>query len=338
MKRRVIVALCAAHVLVPAWFADSAVAASIQSARRDITRLRYDLAESKLVDIAKTLSGERRQEALYLLAGLKSSASEAEIIYQEVIRLHTGGEWAAAARVELAKIQYALGNYGKAFEILESSQACGVSEEACFFQGMSAVMSKSYARARTALQRVRRGKYRPWAYLSLADIEMNTHNVEEACRRYRAIARTAISPTAMYRYAECLEKQGSGRDARRAFEEVIAEFKNTPEALLAGQKLERMTEHFDDRSQEKAADEGRTRPKAGYTIQFGAFHDRTNAIKLAASLKRDLPGIRVDSGLVNNREIHRVRYGYFETREAAERTAEQIATKIDERVSILPLP
>ena len=60
-------------------------AASILSAKRDIARLRYDLAESKLVDIARTLSGERRQEGLFLLAGLKSSASESEIIYQEII-------------------------------------------------------------------------------------------------------------------------------------------------------------------------------------------------------------------------------------------------------------
>jgi TolA-binding protein len=337
MKPRAIAALGVLGVILATGLAGSAKAASILSAKRDIARLRYDLAESKLVDIARTMTGERRQEALYLLAGLKSSVSEAEIIYQQVIRLDPASEWADVAQVELAKIQYALGNYGKAFRILESAEACGRSEEACFFQGMSAAMSKSYPDARNSLERVRRGKYRPWAYLSLAEIEMNSNNTDEACRKYRAIARTAISPTAMYRYGECLEKQGSARDAREVFEEVVDEFSNTPEALLAAQKLERMNEQPERREVETSGEE-HDPLSAGYTIQFGAFRDRTNAIKMAATLKRVLPGVRIDSGLLNNREIHRVRYGYFQTKEAAERRADRIASKVDEQLSILPLP
>ena len=337
MNHRAIATLGVLGVILATGLASSATAASILSAKRDIARLRYDLAESKLVDIARTVTGERRQEALYLLAGLKSSVSEAEIIYQEVIRLDPASELADASQVELAKIQYALGNYGKAFRILESSQACGSSEEACFFQGMSAAMSKSYPDARAFLQRVRRGKYRPWAYLSLAEIEMNSNNTDEACRKYRAIARTAISPTAMYRYAECLEKQGRTRDAREAFEEVVDEFRNTPEALLAAQKLELMNER-PERREAAATSEEQDLLSAGYTIQFGAFHDRTNAIKMAAALKRVLPGVRIDRGLLNNREIHRVRYGYFRTKEAAEKRADRIASKVDEELSIIPLP
>ena len=335
--RKAAAKLCCLCLLATMGSADLVSAASILSAKRDIARLRYDLAESKLVDIARTLSGERRQEGLFLLAGLKSSVSESEIIYQEIIRIDSDSQWADASRVQLAKVQYALGNYGQAFEILETAEACERSEEACFFQGMSAAMSGSYPRARESLRRVRHGKYRPWAFLLLAEIDMNTRDTDAACRRYRAIARAAISPTAMYRYGECLEKQGSLRDARRVFHQVVDEFKNTPEALLATQKLERLRESPQQRAAEPEISSGEA-PSTGYTIQFGAFHDRTNAIKMAAELKRDLPGIRIDSALLNNREIHRVRYGYFATQQAAQEKADQIAGKIDDVLSVLPLP
>ena len=94
---------------------------SIESARLDISRLRFDRAETELVDIARRERGKKRQEALFLLAGLKTSVSEAEIIYQELIRIDTGSPWAREAQVEMAKIQYALGNYDRAFEMLNNA-------------------------------------------------------------------------------------------------------------------------------------------------------------------------------------------------------------------------
>ena len=127
-------------------------AVSIDNAKRDISRLRYDQAETKLVDIAKSSRGIEKQQALYLLAGLKKSVSEAEIIYQEVIRIDASGHWANEAQIELAKIQYALGNYDGALGILTRSDACDNSQEACYFQGLSAHMVRRYPQARPAVQ------------------------------------------------------------------------------------------------------------------------------------------------------------------------------------------
>ncbi|MDH3217040.1 MAG: tetratricopeptide repeat protein, partial [Candidatus Krumholzibacteria bacterium] len=211
---------------------------SLGTAKRYIAALRYDLAEQELVDVARASDGEEKQEALFLLASLKSSVSETQIIYQDVIRLGPSSKWGESAHVELAKIQYALGNYQESLRILEGAAACRSLQEACYFQGLSAMMLERYNEARETLSRIRRGRYQAWAYLSLADIEMSLDNAEEACDKYRSMARGLINPTAMYRYAECLEKAGDTDEAKAVFEDIVHRFKNTPEAVLAVQKLE----------------------------------------------------------------------------------------------------
>lgn len=310
--------------------------ASVESARRDISRLRFDRAESELVDIARAAEGRKKQEALFLLAGLKKSVSEAEIIYQEVVRIDISSAWAREAQVELAKIQYALGNYDRAFNILDVSGACRGSEEACFFQGLSALMLKRYSEAENKLSRVRRGRYQSWAFLALAEIEMGTNRADGACRKYERMSRSYISPTAMYRYGECLERDGKVDDAADVFRDLIETFHSTPEAVLATQKIEVLERRV---GTHEVLSPARSREELVglYTLQFGAFYDRTNAIRLASELKREIPGVRIDSDLVNNKEIHRVRVGQFRTREEAQLEAEAINRHIREPVTIMTL-
>jgi tetratricopeptide (TPR) repeat protein len=313
-----------------------AITSNISEARRDIGRLRYDEAEKQLVEIAKTSGGEKKQEALYLLAGLKSAVAEAQMIYQEVVQVDPRNEWGRRSEIELAKIEYAIGDYGRALIILQRSTACDHSEEACYFQGLSASMLNRYAEARVALDRVHGGIYRPWAYLALAEIDMKSENAEEACRKYRTMMRSDVEPTAMYRYAECLETSGNAREAREVFERVAREHPDTPEAVLAGQKVDALAQG-DRPVLEPAPDTGKPLDK-GFTLQLGAFHDRTNAIKLMAELKQRLPGVRIDSDLVNYKETHRVRFGYYETREAAQKKADELRKHFDESIKVMSLP
>ncbi len=311
--------------------------------RREMSKMRYDAAEAALVDIARATEGDDKQEALFLLAGLKQSVSEAEIIYQEVIRIDDSNDWGVASQVELAKIQYAIGNYNEALEMLGESGACRKSDEACYFQGLSAVMVKRFDVAEESLSKVKSGKFRPWAFLSLAEVEMALDNADEACRKYRSMARSQISPTAMYRYGECLEKQGDAPAATEIFEEIVDNFENTPEALLATEKLNIIRRASEPPPPEEAdlspAETEEFTPLAtGYTLQFGSFQDRANAIKLSSRLKRELPGVRIDSNLLNFKEIHRVRFGYFRSRADAQRRADEISKQVSEPCTIMTLP
>lgn len=342
MKSRVFGAiLCLAGGLASAaaWAAGSDLAA----ARRDIGAMRYAEADRSLREIAKSSEGDEKLEALYRLAGLKKSAAEAELLYREIARLDPAGRWGVAAAVELAKIRFALGEYIEASSILETAEACRKSDEACYFGGLADVMLKRYEEARSQLSKVKSERFRPWAEIGLADAEAGLDDPAAACRRYESMLRSPVATTAKYRYGECLEKEGDFAGARNIYSQVRTEYSQTPEAILAGEKLEVLRADTrtkpGDESQPAAQSDAEGKPlAAGFTVQFGSFNDRANAIKLAAELKGKVSGVRIDSELVNFKEVHRVRSGYFKTRAEAERRAEEIARQTGENCAIMPLP
>jgi tetratricopeptide (TPR) repeat protein len=314
----------------------------LERADRDIRALRYSDAESTLAVLTRTAHGSRLGESLYMLAGLKSSATDASRLYRRIIDEDPGGEWAALANLELSKIQYALGNYEESFRILVDSRACADSDEACLFQGLSAIMLERYADARSPLGSIRKGKLRTWAYLSMAEVESGLNRPEQACSRYESLAGAMIIPTALYRHGECLENKGDVEGAETEYRQIINNFRDTPEAVLAAEKLSRLAERTETppTSQKTDSVDAQALPppedfKSGFTIQFGSFRDRGNAIKLSARIKRVYPGVRVDSELINYREHHRVRYGYYRTREEALAKAEEISHEIGEDYTIM---
>jgi len=318
--------------------------AKLERARSEIRALRYAEAESTLAEVVASSSGKTLHESLFLLAGLKSSAAEASRLYQRIVADDPNGVWAKYAQVELSKIRYALGEYEESFRILRDSGACDVSEEACLFQGLSAIMLKRYGEARNPLGSIRKGKLRTWAYLSLAEVESGMNRPGEACSRYESLAGAMIIPAALYRHGECLENNGDVEGAEDEYRRIIQNFRDTPEAVLASEKLSRLARRA-EMPATAAPDTGASDAlppqealTSGFTIQFGSFRDRGNAIKLSAKIKRVFPGVRIDSELINYREYHRVRYGYFKTREEAQAKAEEIARNIQEDYTIMTLP
>lgn len=322
----------------------------LTSIRDDIARARDYIAEGRHSDAAITLDrvlaeaqDAERQEALFLRAGVETSTDAALAGWRRVVDENPHSGWAVRARLELAKVRYALGDYQGAYDLLADLDACRELPEACLFEGLSAIMLKRYDAAVEPLGTIRRGRLRTWAYLALAEADMGMANKAEACRRYEALSSAMISPTALYRYAECLEDRGEVAAARQEYREVIENFGDTPEAILAAEKL-----HVVKPSPSPVATPDlppRSMPaqdtavlKSGFTLQFGAFRDRANAIKMASKIKRVYPGVRIDSELISYREHFRVRYGYFRTREEATATGDQISREIGENYSIMTLP
>ncbi len=238
---------------------------------------------------------------------------------------------------------------------LAAADACGDVPGACLLEGLAAMADGDFDGARRALERVRDDRARIWSSLALAELDALSGDARSACERYRRLARAHVSPTAMFRWGECLENSGRADEASDVYRSIVEEFPGTPEAAQARAKLEpagraSATHGARDAAAGGAGAEGSSgaasrpvnaepveRLEKGFTIQFGAFRDRGNAIRLAARLRRVQPGIRIDTELVRFREVHRVRYGYFATREAAERKAREIAARIDEPWTIMPL-
>ncbi len=312
--------------------------ARLDAARRAIDAGRYAEAESALV--REVREGEGDAEALFLLAGLVTDGREAQRLYGAATNADPGGTWGLRARVESAKIDYALGRYARAWTHLDEADACDESPEACLFQGLSALMLERYEDARRVLRRVRRGKLRTWAWLAMAESDARRGRLEEACERYEALADAMVSPTALYRYGECLENQGDRSAAVDVFDRLAGAFGQTPEGVLAAEKVHRIEEHATTAGRRSAPVNAKPveRLERGYTIQFGSFRDRGNAIKLASRIRRVYPGVRIDTELVRYREYHRVRYGYFRSREDAERMAQTMSDELNEAFSIMTLP
>jgi tetratricopeptide (TPR) repeat protein len=308
----------------------------IRRGKKDLAAGRVVAAESTFARAAAMADGDERSEALFLQAGVVRSGAEAEALYRRLLDEDPDGDWSEQATLELAKIEFATGRYEGARGRLRDGRACERSEEACLFEGMAAVMLEDFDGAIRVLERVRRGRAKTWAALSLAEAEEGAGRGEEACRRYESLARARVNPAAWYRYAECLEQGGDAGTARREYEALAEAFAQTPEAIRAAEKLS-VGEAPRTPPEPEVADEDEAPRGPGYTVQFGSFTDRANAIKLAARIKKTYPGVRIDSELVNYREVFRVRIGHYPTRGAAQSAGESMARELDESFTIMPV-
>ena len=313
----------------------------IKRGKRALDDGRVGEADSMFARAVSMAEGDERSEAMYLRAGVVRSGKEATELYKRLIDTDPQGEYTTRAQLELAKIQFASGLYEGAYATLHESNACEDSEEACLFEGMSAVMLHRYDEARPALLRVQKGRAKTWAALSLAEANEGSGQAAVACAQYDALARARVSAPAWYRYAECLEKGGDKEGAIKEFQALSEAFPQTPEAVRATEKRAIATAPTSSSAPASPAPApaGDAKPRgSGYTIQFGSFGERANAIKLASEIKKTYPAVRIDSELVNFKEVFRVRYGFYPTREAAAAIGEEMTKRIDEPHTIMPIP
>jgi tetratricopeptide (TPR) repeat protein len=306
----------------------------IRRGKNDLSAGRVVAAESSFARAAGMAEGDERREAWFLQASVVRSGAQAEAIYRRVLDESQADEWTLRSAIELAKIQFAMGRYEAAREVLREAGACESSEEACLFEGLACVMAHEYEDAIAPLERIHKGRLKTWAAVALAEASEGLGRHEDACARYEALARSRVNPAAWYRYAECAETSGDEERARGEYEAIQDAFPQAPEALRAAEKLaasEPVPAPADETTEEMAP----TGP--GYTIQFGSFGDRGNAIKLYAKIKRTHPGIRIDSELVNHREVFRVRFGHYQTREEAKAAGDDMARDLGEEFTVMPV-
>jgi tetratricopeptide (TPR) repeat protein len=304
----------------------------IRRGKNELSDGRVVAAESSFARAAAMADGDERREAWFLQASVVRSGTQAETIYRRVLDEPTADEWTLRSAIELAKIQFAMGRYEAARGVLRDAGACEDSDEACLFEGLSCLMAREYEDAIAPLERIRKGRLKTWAAVALAEASEGLGRHEDACAQYEALARSRVNPAAWYRYAECAETSGDEERARREYEALEDAFPQAPEALRAAEKLAVSAPVPEPASEAEVAPTG-----PGYTIQFGSFGDRGNAIKLYAKIKRTHPGIRIDSELVNHREVFRVRFGHYPTREEAKDAGEAMARALDEDFTVMPV-
>ena len=310
----------------------------IKRGKRSLDDGRVAEAESSFARAAAVGKGDDRSEALFLRAGVTRSGKDAEALYRKLLDTDPSGGYSRRAVLELAKIQFATGRYEGSYTTLHESNASDESEEASLFEGMSAVMLHHYDDALSALQKVRKGRAKVWATLSMAEAMDGNGQTEAACAQYDALARARVSPAAWYRHAECLEKAGNDGEAKKEYEALAEAFPLTPEAVRAAEKQALPEAAAAPEPAASAASEDEKPRGAGFTLQFGSFGERANAIKLSSEIKKQYPNVRIDSELVNYHEVFRVRFGFYATRDAARDAGEAMSKTLGEPYTIMPIP
>jgi tetratricopeptide (TPR) repeat protein len=341
-SRIAILLLCATLI------SSESYSASLRQINRMIKRKEYEGALSELERELPKLRGRDRSKGLLLLARLEKDFSEASDIYSRIIDTADGDE-ELEARLELAKIRYASGDYQEVIDLLSSVKPrfrCEECYESIYLRALAWRHISELGVARREFQKVDRGPFLEWSYIALAEIDMIEGDIEKAIDRYETIGGSHAYPMAGFKLGECYEILGDRAKAEKAFRTVLHHFPRSLEASKAKEKL-RYLGNASARRERREGGGAREEPGqvigesivrgTGFTLQLGSFSERENAIRLAEEIGVHISGVRVERAEHSGAVWHRVRIGVFQSREEAEREAQRLERITGHEYTVLPL-
>jgi len=340
-NRRLRISILIAFLFI---FAFSGVAGkvSFHYIRKLIRKRNYSKAADMLEKSLDGVEGRTYYRALLLLAGIETSLQKAEQYYRSIIKNGTAQE-AVTARVELAKVYYSMGDYSKVVELVGNLSSRKVSSsylEGLFFKALSLRQLGRFEEARRSFASIDRGRYLYPSYMAQAELDMQDGNIDDAIKRFKMIAAEHSNPVAGFKLGECYEIKGDREKALIVYRTLLNKFPESLEASRAKEKISalmRLPERKVARDTREAPAGGRVEGEKLFTIQFGAFSDRENAVRMVSELKKLNIDAWIESFELNGTTIYRVRYGKFENREKAERDAREFQDRLGLNCRVLPL-
>jgi len=349
MKRHFLTGLLAGSAC--AFLFPITAAAGLKRAEELFERKEYDRAKREIAADTAALEGERLDEALFLLARLETDTGRAESLYRRILR--SGNERVAAgAAIELANFAYATGDYAGALAFLEPRRTGGGERAAMtihYLRGLCCKQLGENARARAELGAVTRGEYASWSAFARADIDLQEGRAEAAVQAFEELERKRANPIVGFKLGECYEASGEKERALAAYRALVERFPQSLEATKGREKILLLEQSKATPDGEKSAGGGETGERRsqrarssipagrGFTIQFGSFGARGNAAAVAGKLEKLLSGVRVESVEMDGRIWHRVRAGFYETREAAAADAARAKERTGIAGAVIPL-
>ena len=281
-------------------------------ALRDATlarrRLQYDAAAATLDAAIPAWSGDARARGLLLRAGVTKSPDEARRFLLDAERSAAAADLRQQANLELARLEYARGNYrtvrtrlthagaDPAAALLLAQSAAALGEPAAMDAALVSVGDADWAQALRGWAALQRGA--PREALDLLTPVAGRSGAD-------------VLPTVLLWKAEAEAKLGNPAPAARTAADLRARFPGTPEAAAADHAARSAA--LPSSAAAGPADEH-------VTLQIASFEDRANALRLRETL-RAVPGIRMEHVTVGGKPVYRVSAGDFPSREAAEEFA-----------------
>lgn len=269
-------------------------------------RLQYAAAQEKLGIALPDLTGDERARALLLLAWLSTDHKEARRLLLEASRQAPAAETRRLADLELARLDYARGNYRSVLNRLRphASQA-----EAAALLAESSIAVGEPQSVRDFLQPIRQEEIAVllggWATLEGGDAQRALPSFEQLAKQRDS----DHAATALLWKAECESALGLRDRALETAGQLRNRYPETPEARMVQSVLGQL--------RTPSPEEADTRP-ARIVLQVGAFEDRANALRYQARLAREIQRVQVSEVGEGVQRIYRVQVGPFETRDAAE--------------------
>jgi tetratricopeptide (TPR) repeat protein len=323
-------------------------AASLRQIRRMIKEKDYAEAHAMLERELSSLTGREYRAGLLMLANIETDVDRAGNLYAELMSVGSSREQ-LTARLGLAKIHYAVGEYRTAIDILASVKPgfrCAECYESIYLRALAWKQIGENARARREFGLVDRGDFLEWSYMAIAELDIEDGRIEEAVELYETIGGSHSNPIAGFKLGECYEILGNRNKAEKTYRTIIHQFPRSLEATKAQEKLRYA--RWGGRRGSRAgggevgeapqdAGSGRIVKGPGFTLQLGAFSERENAIRLAEELASAVEGVRVERAEHDGRVWHRVRIGVFENRTEAEKEAVRLERLTRYTFTVLPL-
>jgi tetratricopeptide (TPR) repeat protein len=311
-----------------ALIAVASIGASVEAARASVVdearalqqQLHYREARDLLRTEIDDLHGDERAEAMLLLAWLSTNHKEARRLLRETTRASDRHEIRSRVDLELARLDFARGNYNSVRTRLERYD----DDRAGLLLAQAYVALKQPDRATAVLRNLGSGVQvdllRGWAAREMGD-------TRDALERFARLADTESDflPIVLLWKAEC-EADLDMRDPALATAALLQRrFPASAEAVLIEPTLAAL--------RRMSSEPTSVRPEV-IVIQLGAFEDRSNALRFRDTLPRHIRPVTVDEIRSGARRIYRVHVGPFETRPAAEAWARENLGPLDLEWSI----
>lgn len=314
-------------------------------------RTEYDRARRAAASDTSSMDPLSLPVALVMLARVETDYAKAETLLRRVMA--SDNERAAdRARLEIATMRYATGDYAGALDLLSAGKVKPSerdAEKAAYFTALCHRQLGDNARAAAEFAEITRGEYSSWSMLARADIDAQEGRAAEAIGKYEGLARSHRNPIAVFKLAECLEQLGEREKAFDRYRSLIDEFPRSFEAARANEKLQLLAASKTRARDEKQPGGGESgisaprkdkEPAAGehrFTIQFGSFSTKANALAVSDKLAGMFRGVRVERFELEGRVMHRVRVGIYESRESAEKDVARAKERFGLTGAIVPL-
>lgn len=264
-------------------------------------------------------------EAHFRMAESIEDFWEATREYRNLTLKYPDSSFAPQAQFRIGQYYYLKGDYEQSLKdyqkFLDVYPQSSLAPASQYWIGSMLLAQKKYDGARKEFKKVLenypQSNYLDWAEVGIGDSYTGEGNYSLALTEYQKVIedypKSEILNLAYFNLGECYEKEKKEKEALEIYQKLITECPDSLEAIEAQKKISTLQKKF-------LPVEGR------YSVQVGAFSEKTRADRLAQGLKDKGYDTYIMTITIEGGQFHRVRVG----RLATEAEAQELARRLKE--------